>query len=147
MGALDPRLLRRTRAARPLLAIDGALGIATAVAVLVQASVLAVIVARAFDGAPLSSLEFEFAMFLGAFAAHAACAWGMEVSGRRAAWSVLSELRPALVERRLHAQPIAVDGGAAGEVAALTVDGVEALEGYFAATCHKRCWLRSCRRW
>ena len=34
----------------------------------------------------------------------------MEVSGRRAAWSVLSELRLALVERRLRAQPTAVDG-------------------------------------
>ena len=132
MRALDPRLLHRTRAARPLLAIDAALGIATAVAVLVQASVLAAIIARAFDGATLGSFEGEFALLLGAFAARAACAWGMEVSGRRAAWSVLSELRLALVERRLHAQPIAVDGAAAGEVAALAVDGVEGLEGYFA---------------
>ena len=42
----------------------------------------------------------------------------MEVAGRRAAWSVLSELRLALVERRLRAQPMAVDGVAAGEIAA-----------------------------
>jgi thiol reductant ABC exporter CydD subunit len=45
---------------------------------------------------------------------------------------VLSELRLALVERRLGAQPIAVDGAPAGELAALAVDGIEALEGYFA---------------
>ena len=29
------------------------------------------------------------------------CGWGTEVAGRRAAWSVLSELRMALVEKRL----------------------------------------------
>ena len=56
----------------------------------------------------------------------------MEVAGRRAAWSVLSELRLALVERRLRAQPTAVDGAGAAEIAAVSVQGVEALEGYFA---------------
>ena len=42
-----------------------------------------------------------------AFAVRGALAWGMEVAGRRAAWSVLSELRLALAEKRLRAQPIA----------------------------------------
>ena len=56
----------------------------------------------------------------------------MEVAGRRAAGSVLSELRLALVERRLGAQPAAIDGTEAGEVAAAAVQGVDALEGYFA---------------
>ncbi len=56
----------------------------------------------------------------------------MEIAGRRAAWSVLSELRLALVERRLRAQPMAVDGAETGEIAAVAVDGIEALEGYFA---------------
>jgi thiol reductant ABC exporter CydD subunit len=132
MRALDPRLLARTREARPLLAIDAALGVSTALAVLAQACLLAVIVAQAFDGVPLHGLGTEFALLVAAFALRGAFAWGMEVSGRRAAWGVLSELRLALVERRLRAQPMAVDGVASGELAALTVDGVEALEGYFA---------------
>ena len=38
MRALDPRLLRRTKAARPLLAIDSALGVGNALAVLAQAT-------------------------------------------------------------------------------------------------------------
>ena len=56
----------------------------------------------------------------------------MEVAGRRAAWSVLSELRMALVKQRLRAQPTSVDGTASGEIAAVAVQGIDALEGYFA---------------
>ena len=56
----------------------------------------------------------------------------MEVAGRRAASSVLSELRLALVARRLATQPTAADGTQSGEIAAAAVQGVEALEAYFA---------------
>jgi thiol reductant ABC exporter CydD subunit len=59
-------------------------------------------------------------------------AWGFEVAGRRAASSVLSELRLALVERRLRAQPAALDGAEGGEIAAAAVQGVAGLEAYFA---------------
>jgi thiol reductant ABC exporter CydD subunit len=130
--ALDPRLLRRTKSARPLLVLDTALGIATAVAVLVQASMLALIVARAFHGAAPGTLGFDFAVLVAAFLLRGTFAWGMEVSGRRAAWSVLSELRQALVKKRLTSEPAALDGTAGAEVAAVAVQGVEALEGYFA---------------
>jgi ATP-binding cassette, subfamily C, bacterial CydD len=130
--ALDPRLVRRTRSARPLLTVDVALGIATALAVLLQATMLARIVARAFDGAPVRSLWLEFGVLLAAFALRGACVWGMEIAGRRAAWSVLSELRLALVEKRLRSQPIATDGTSGAELAAVAVQGAEGLEGYFA---------------
>jgi ATP-binding cassette, subfamily C, bacterial CydD len=132
MRALDPRLVRRTRSVRPLLAVDTALGVATVVAVLVQATLLARIVARAFDGAGLGALRLELAALVCAFAARGALAWAMEVAGRRAAGSVLSELRLAVVERRLSSQPSAVDGAEAGEIAAAAVHGVPALEAYFA---------------
>jgi ABC-type transport system involved in cytochrome bd biosynthesis fused ATPase/permease subunit len=56
----------------------------------------------------------------------------MEVAGRRAAGGVLSELRLALVARRLQAQPTAADGTQSGEIAAAAVQGVDALEAYFA---------------
>ncbi|HUA47659.1 MAG TPA: thiol reductant ABC exporter subunit CydD [Solirubrobacteraceae bacterium] len=132
MRALDPRLVRRTQSARPLLTVDVALGIATALAVLLQATMLARIIARAFDGAPVRHLWPEFAVLLAAFALRGACVWGMEVAGRRAAWSVLSELRLALVQKRLRSQPIATDGANGAELAAVAVQGVEGLEGYFA---------------
>ena len=132
MRALDPRLLRRTRSVRLLLIVDSALGIATAVAVLFGATMLARIAARAFDGAPLRDLWPEFALLAFAFALRGLFAWSMEVAGRRAAWSVLSELRLALVEKRLTAQPASTDGAGSAEISAVSVQGIEALEGYFA---------------
>ena len=132
MRALDPRLLRRTKSARPLLTLDTLLGAGAALAVLLQASMLALIVARAFNGVPLDRLWPYFGLLLSAFLGRGACAWAMEIAGRRAAWSVLSELRLALVEKRLSAQPTAVDGTDGAEVAAASVQGIEALEGYFA---------------
>lgn len=44
----------------------------------------------------------------------------------------MSELRMALVTRRLRAAPLAEDGAEAGEVATAAVQGVDALETYFA---------------
>ncbi len=132
MRALDPRLLHRTRSARPLLAIDTALGVATALAVLLQATLLARIIARAFAGVPLSRLGVDLVLLVTAFLLRAVFAWGMEVAGRRAAWSVLSELRLALVEKRLRDQPVAVDGADSAEIESVAVQGVEGLEGYFA---------------
>ncbi len=93
---------------------------------------LARIAARAFDGAPLRSLRSEFALLVIAFLLRGAFAWAMEVAGRRAAWSVLSELRLALVEKRLRTQPAAIDGTDGAEITTVSVQGVEALEGYFA---------------
>jgi thiol reductant ABC exporter CydD subunit len=132
MRALDPRLVRRTRSVRPLLAIDTALGLAAAALVLVQATLLARIVARAFVGTGLAQLRADLVALALAFACRGALAWAMEVAGRRAATSVLSELRLALVARRLTTQPAATDGTQSGEIAAAAVQGVDALEGYFA---------------
>ena len=132
MRALDPRLLRRTKSVRPLLTVDCALGVGTAVAVLVGATMLARIAARAFDGTPIRTLWPDFAVLVLAFAVRGAFVWGMEVAGRRAAWSVLSELRLALATQRVRTQPLAVDGVAGAEITTVSVQGVEALEGYFA---------------
>ena len=132
MRALDPRLLRRARSARVLLGADTAIGLATALLVLLQATLLARIVARAFGGASLTNVSTDVALLVVVFAARGALAWGFEVAGQRAASMVLSELRLALVERRLRSQPAALDRTEAGEIAAVAVQGVEALEAYFA---------------
>jgi thiol reductant ABC exporter CydD subunit len=132
MSPLDKRLLRRARAARRLLAADVALGLGTALLVLVQASLIADIVTRAFDGAPLREVSGKLVLLGLAFGARGVLAWGFEVAGRRAASSVLSELRLALVERRLRAQPAALDGAESGEIAAAAVQGVAGLQAYFA---------------
>jgi ATP-binding cassette subfamily C protein CydD len=128
---LDQRLLARARAARRLLVFDSALGVAGAVLLVVQATLIARIVAQAFTGSSLRDVAPELVLLTLAFAARGTLAWGFEVAGRRAAWRVLSELRLALAERRLRAHPAALDGTEAGEIAAVAVQGVEGLEAYF----------------
>ena len=132
MRALDPRLLRRARPARLLLWTDIAIGLATALLILLQATLFARIVARAFNGVTLPDLWTDIVLLAAVFALRGALAWGFETTGRRAASAVLSELRLALVERRLRAQPAALDGVEGGEIAAASVQGVDALEAYFA---------------
>jgi ATP-binding cassette, subfamily C, bacterial CydD len=128
---LDQRLLARARAARRLLVFDSALGVAGAVLLVVQATLIARIVAQAFTGSSLRDVAPELVLLTLAFAARGTLAWGFEVAGRRAAWRVLSELRLALAERRLRAHPAALDGTEAGEIAAVAVQGVDGLEAYF----------------
>jgi thiol reductant ABC exporter CydD subunit len=130
--ALDPRLLRRARPARLLLGTDIAIGLATALLILLQATLFPRIVARAFKGATLPGLWTDIVLLAAVFALRGALAWGFETTGRRAASAVLSDLRLALVERRLRAQPAALDGVEGGEIAAASVQGVDALEAYFA---------------
>ncbi len=132
MRALDPRMLRRARSARVLLWADAAIGFATALLVLIGATLIARIVARAFHGASLADVWGDVVLLVVVFAARGTLAWGFEVAGRRAASGVLSELRVALVGHRLRAQPAALDRAEAGEVAAAAVQGVEPLEAYFA---------------
>jgi thiol reductant ABC exporter CydD subunit len=129
--ALDPRLVRRSRSVRALLAIDAGLGVGTVVPVVLQAVLLARVVAGAFDGATLPELRSDLVLLALAFALRGALGWGMEVAGRRAAASVLSELRLDHLARRLAAQPTAADGTQAGEIAAAAVQGVAPLEAYF----------------
>jgi ATP-binding cassette subfamily C protein CydD len=130
--ALDRRLVHRARPVRHLLAVDAGLGVASAVLVLFQATLLARIVARAFSGASLRAVLPDLILLALTFVGRGALAWGFEVAGRRAASSVLSDLRLALVERRLRGQPLALDGVEAGELAASTVQGVDGLGAYFA---------------
>jgi thiol reductant ABC exporter CydD subunit len=127
---LDPRLLRRVRPARVALAIDVLFGFLATIALLLQATLFASIVARAFQHRPIDPrVVFAFGAVV---IARALFASGFEATGRRAAALVTSELRMALVERRLIGAPRAVDGAEAGEIATAAVAGVDGLEAYFA---------------
>jgi thiol reductant ABC exporter CydD subunit len=130
--ALDPRLLGRAPPVRRLLAADVAVGLGAALLVLLQAVLLARIVARAFDGASLRDVRLDVALLALVFAGRGALAWAFEVAGRRAAQSVLSQLRLDLVARRLSTQPTAADGTPSGEIVAAAVNGIDGLEAYFA---------------
>ena len=132
MGPIDPRLLQRARAVRVLLAADAALGVLAALLVLAQAVLLARVAARGFAGVPLAELTLPLVLLVVVAACRGATAWGFEAAGRRAAATVLSQLRLDLVDRRLRDRPAALDGVESGEVATVAVGGVDALEATFA---------------
>jgi thiol reductant ABC exporter CydD subunit len=117
---------------RHLLVLDTVLGALSAALILVQAVLIAKIVASAFFGASLSGISTDLLLLALAFAGRSVLTWGFEVAGRRAASTVLSELRLEVVERRLRSQPLSLDGAEAGEITATAVQGVEGLEAYFA---------------
>jgi ATP-binding cassette subfamily C protein CydD len=116
---------------RALLAVDVAIGLATALLVLLQATLIARIVAAAFTGASLRDVSADLALLAGSFALRGLCAWAFEVAGRRAATRVMSQLRLELIERRLTDQPSALDGVETAEIAASAVQGVDDLAAYF----------------
>ena len=132
MRVFDHRLLGRTRPVRHLLVLDTLIGVASAALVLLQAVLIASVVAQAFAGASLSDVSSELWLLALTFAGRSAFAWAFEVAGRRAATTVLSDFRLELVERRLRDQPLALDGAEAGETTTAAVQGVEALDAYFA---------------
>ena len=76
---------------------DAVLGVLGAVLVLAQATLLAQHHRPGVGRGRLASLRGEIAALVAVFAARAALAWGFEVAGRRAASSVLCDLRIALV--------------------------------------------------
>jgi len=132
VSALDPRLVRRARPVRRLLALDAALGVAAALLVLAQAALLARVAARGFTGVPLAGLTLPLVLLVAASAGRALSSWGFEVVGRRAASDVLSQLRLDVVEHRLCDRPAALDAVESADVATAAVAGVDALEATFA---------------
>ena len=132
MRGLDPRLLRRARAARIALAADATLGVIAALLVLAQAVLIAHVAAGAFAGSDLGDLALPLVLLVAVATGRAAAGWGFEAVGRRAATEVLARLRLELVERRLRDRPAALDGAESAEVATTAVAGVDALETLFA---------------
>jgi thiol reductant ABC exporter CydD subunit len=114
-----------------LLVADTVFGLVTALLVVVQATLLARIVARAFDGAALRNVARDLVLLALTFVLRGLLVWATEVAGARVASGVLSRLRLDLFAKRLRAQPAALDGVEAGELAAAGIQGVDALAAYF----------------
>ena len=128
----DRRLLGRVRVARRTLAICVAAGLAAALLLLAQMTLLAAVIAGAAEGR-LGSVPVAAGVALVAIvAARAGLAQVVELSGRRTATRVMSALRAELVERRLRPGAAAPGRGDSAELAAGAVQGVDGLETYFA---------------
>lgn len=135
MAAPVPRrLLRESAAARPHLALAGPLGVLAAALICAQAALLAQVIARAaLHGATLAQLRGELIALAAVLAARAAVGAGFDLSGRLGAIRVMSELRRRLAHQLLALCPGGLTGEErTGELAAAAVQGVDALEAYFA---------------
>ena len=132
--AVERRLLRETRGGRGHLRRVALLGLAETIAILAQAGLLAHVIDRAaMHGERPAALVPALAILAGVLAARACIGGSFELTARLGARRTMSELRGALARRVL-------GGGGAlrdparrdGDVVAAAVQGVDALQDYFA---------------
>ncbi|MFI2101853.1 thiol reductant ABC exporter subunit CydD [Isoptericola sp. NPDC019693] len=135
MKPLDPRLLRRARAARRYVALTAVLGVAAAGAVVLQAFAIAHSLGPAVTagsaGTPLALADVApwLGALLGALAARAAIAWAQERYAQKAAAEVVAELREQVVAHAVARGPRPAGDGAAA-TATLATRGLDDLGPY-----------------
>lgn len=129
MKPLDPRLVRRSHAARGFLAAGGALALVQSAAIVGFAFALASAVTGVLDGRAPAELAPTLALLGGAVAVRAGASWLWEWSGAAGAQRVKRELRAELL-RALDAARPGSQLGTAGETTLLG-PGLDALDEYF----------------
>jgi thiol reductant ABC exporter CydD subunit len=131
---VDRRLIRESRGARTHLLLAAALGVISAGLIVAQAALLAYIIDRAaMHHATVASLKAAPIWLAGVLLTRALVSGAFELSGRRGAVRVMSELRRRLIRHLLLESPEQrPDAGRTGELAGTAVQGVDALEAYFA---------------
>lgn len=130
MRALDPRLLQYARATRAFLFTSVGLGALSALLIVLQAWLLADVVASAFSGGKsVAQLQTPLIALLCVVVARAVTAWAAELAACRCSARAKSQLRGLLLER---VAGLGLDRRErTGELAVLATRGVDALDGYF----------------
>jgi ATP-binding cassette subfamily C protein CydD len=129
---LDPRLLRCCAAARGYLAVTVALGLAATGLILIQAGLLAHVLAGAATGTGTTVLAGPLVALLAVLLARAAASYGGEAAALRAAAAVKSQLRCRLADHALRLGPSWLARHRSGEVTTLATRGLDGLDAYFA---------------
>ena len=132
MRAVDPRLLRHTRAARGYLIVTVLLGLAVTGLILAQAALLAHGLAAAARGTGAAALAGTLVLLLGVVVARGAAAYGGEAAALRAAARIKSQLRRQLTGHCLRLGPAWLGGQQPGQIAATATRGLDGLDPYFA---------------
>ena len=132
MRPVDPRLLRYAAAARGYLVLAVATGLVAVVLILAQAGLLAHALASAALGTGARALAGTLGLLLAVLAARALTSYGGELAALRAAAAVKSQLRRKLTAHLVRLGPAWLGGQQAGELAALSSKGLDALDPYFA---------------
>jgi ATP-binding cassette subfamily C protein CydD len=129
---LEKRLLNLARsAALPLLAVI-LLGTLGGLFVILQARSISSVVYRVFlEGSVFDQVAPALTVLLGIILARTLITFLSELAAGRAAFKVKNDVRLALAQRLLAAGPAYSGTGSSGELSAVLVDGVEALEAYY----------------
>jgi len=130
---LGRRLLGSIGPGRRLLVIDAGLGIVSVALLIAQATLLADVITRAFlDGQGVADLRGELIALAALAVARGLVGAGFEAAGRWGAIAVMGQLRERLASKLLRDRPGGLAGEQRGELATASVQGVDALESYFA---------------
>ncbi|TDW79488.1 thiol reductant ABC exporter subunit CydD [Kribbella sp. VKM Ac-2566] len=130
MKPLDPRLLRRARAARLFLLASIVLGVASGVLVIAQAVLLAHGIAGVvLRGSGVTAVAWGLAAVV---AGRALLVWAQEVVAQRAAAAVKSTLRRQVLEHSLKLGPVWLSGERSSALTTLLTKGLDDLDPYFA---------------
>lgn len=130
MKPLDPRLVRRSRAARWFLLSGGVLAVAQAASIIAFAWALAELVTGFIEGIGMPQAMPLLVTLIVAASARALAAWGWELVGSAGAMRVKAELRAELL-RALEANPSGTPGFPTARIATLLGPGLDALDDYF----------------
>jgi len=115
------------------LSFSVALGLTSGFLLILQAWLLASIIdAVIFEKSSLTDVLSWLIYMLGVFIIRALLNWASEITAFKAAAQVKLSLRSQLHQHLLSMGPIAIDQERSGEMITTLVDGIEALEGYYA---------------
>jgi len=129
---LDPRLLRYARATRVYLLVTVLLGAVTAVLVIAQAWLIALLINGGFlGGEGLQTLQTPLLVLLGVVVGRAALAWITESAAQATSARAKSQLRERLLAHAVHLGPATLTEQGTADLATLATRGVDALDGYF----------------
>ena len=130
---LDRRLLALVRARTTSLVGAVGFGALGGIAVVVQAWLLAHVIAGVFlDGATRTQVATPLMLLLGAIAMRALLSWAADAAAAHAAAGVKHELRNRVFAHLLERGPIAAGRERTGELVTTLSDGIEALDAYIA---------------
>ncbi|MFD4421539.1 thiol reductant ABC exporter subunit CydD [Agromyces sp. NPDC058484] len=130
MKPLDPRLVRRSGAARWFLVAGAALALVQSAAVLAFAWSLATLVAGFVDGMRMPQAGLLLIVLVVAASARAVAAWLWDVVGSAGAMRVKAELGADILTT-LERRPAGVPGFSTARIATLLGAGLDALDEYF----------------
>lgn len=130
---IDKRLLRETRRVSLFLMITIVFGLLIAGLAVAQAAAFARIVAKVFlAGAKLTEVWNLLLIILGILVVRGSLQWLSEITAHEASRRIKENLRERLMEKIMQRGPLFAMGERAGELVNTAVEGIDALEDYFA---------------